>query len=780
MNLSLEWGGGWTGALAALALLAAVAWHCRRTPARGVLLALRLLAAAALALALLQPTVAVSEPQLAKPRLLVLIDDGHPMAAPARNGGLLRSSSRLEAARDWLRGRRRSLEARCEPQFYALSDRGRRLAGWSELAGLPASAAGLRPAAALRDVLDDQGSEASRPERAWLLSDGNAESDPELERALAELRLPVDVVGVGPSQRERGVSFVDLKTPDFAFLHGRVSVEASVEASDLGGRVLELALLKRSAVDRERWDTVERREFRLRSELETTVATFTATAESLGSESYRVEATLRLPSGRGDGLPDGGPRAAARRDFHMEVIRQKYRIMYLAGRPSPEYANLREFLKSNPNHELVSFVILRNPENPTIVPDNELSLIPFPAAEIFVQTISQFDLFILENFSYERFRAQIPPAYLDSLRSFVAAGGALLVIGGENSFSLGGYRGTPLEEVLPVKLSNRVPDFIPGLFRAKPAALGHPLVQLYDTPEQSRAAWAALPELDGYGQFVAARPGATVLAAHPQARTEAGEPVPIFAIRDYGRGKVMLVSSDSTWRWRLGGALDWRTAGFYGRFWTRAVQYLTGSLELSKVKFAPLPDRLPSREPAVVSLRVFDEGFAPAAAAATELKVLWTAPDGQVREVLPRETGPGTYAVELTGLAPGEHRLKALARYQGKPWGEDEVRFDWAKAPTEAPMDRKWLRGVAEATGGTFTELSACDAAPFAKLFPEGVRHGGPAGLDAAALLEKLSPIRRQSEITRRRRPWASPWWLAAALALLLGEWTARRWRGHP
>jgi hypothetical protein len=161
----------------------------------------------------------------------------------------------------------------------------------------------------------------------------------------------------------------------------------------------------------------------------------------------------------------------------------------------------------------------------------------------------------------------------------------------------------------------------------------------------------------------------------------------------------------------------------------------------------------------VVSLRVFDEGFAPAAASATELKVLWTSPDGKVREASPRETGPGTYAVELTGLLPGGHRLKAMARYQGKPWGEDEVRFEWAKAPPEEPMDRQWLRGVAEATGGSFRELSASDA---------------------AALLEKLSPIRRQSEIVRRRRPAASPWWLAAALALLLCEWALRRWKGLP
>ena len=52
--------------------------------------------------------------------------------------------------------------------------------------------------------------------------------------------------------------------------------------------------------------------------------------------------------------------------------------------------------------------------------------------------------------------------------------------------------------------------------------------------------------------------------------------------------------------------------------------------------------------------------------------------------------------------------------------------------------------------------------------------------LEAGTLLEKLSPVRRQAEITRRRYPWASPWWLAAALALFLCEWAWRRWRGYP
>ena len=437
------------------------------------------------------------------------------------------------------------------------------------------------------------------------------------------------------------------------------------------------------------------------------------------------------------------------------MIRQKYRIMYLCGRPSPEYAQLRELLRSDPNHELVSFVILRNPENPAFVPDNELSLIPFPAEEIFVQNLNQFDLFILENFSYARFH--LPPAYLESLKTFVANGGGLLVIGGENAFGSGGYKGSPVEDMLPVTLTGAPQDYTTGLFQAKPVAKDHPLARLYDTPEASEAAWAALPQLDGWAKFASVKPGATVLAVHPTEKTADGHPLPVLAIREYGRGKVMLVSSDSTWRWKLGAAADWRIGAFYARFWTRAVQYLTGSLDLSKVKFAPLPDSLPPREPAQLSLRVFDESFRPADRSEVELSVIWKTPDGKSREVVPQESEPGVFSIELTGLKPGKHSLRAVAKLRGRPWGEDSVSFNWEAAAAQAPMDRRWIKRAADESGGTATELATADA---------------------AALLSQLPPVREEAQVRRRYHPALSGGWLALAAALLLAEWALRRWRG--
>ncbi len=54
--------------------------------------------------------------------------------------------------------------------------------------------------------------------------------------------------------------------------------------------------------------------------------------------------------------------------------------------------------------------------------------------------------------------------FINSLKSYVRDyGGGLLVTGGENSFALGGYYKTPLEEVLPVDMEMKIKGEIPSL-----------------------------------------------------------------------------------------------------------------------------------------------------------------------------------------------------------------------------------------------------------------------------------------------------------------------------
>ncbi len=719
------------GAVAVVLIAVAFVVHRARSPARRELRVLRALAAGALALAVFRPGVALMESRRVKPKLLIILDAASSMQGKSLGG------TRWSQALEWLQRSRSRIDERAQSSVVLVSDRARALSDFEQLRGATPDAASFSPINALADFTPPEGP----PARVWLISDGIAEGSADLDRLLSGFGAPVDTLGVGPARRDRGAAFLEIKTPDFAFLHESFEVGTKIEASGLAGRKIVIALARADEGVSGGWRESAVREFRAASDLETFTSTFTVNAERLGAEHWRLQSRV-----------DGSVRT---REFHVEVVRQKYRIMYLAGRPSHEYAFLRDFLKSDPNHELVSFVILRNPENPSPAEDRDMSLIPFPSEDIFVRTLPQFDMFILENFSAVRFR--VPPAYLEQLKRFVANGGALLVKGGENAFSAGGYRGSPLEEVLPVTLSSRIPDFVPGLFSPRPISWEHPMIKLFDTKDDSRKAWEALPPLDGWARFDKTREGAQVIAVHPNEKAEDGSQLPVIAARAYGRGKVMLISTDSTWRWKLGAAADRLAAGVYERFWTRVVQYLTGSLDLSKVKFAPLPDHVVAREPFIASLRVFEKDFSPAASAQTRVQILWTSPGGAVREASVRETEPGTYAVELTGLSRGTHRLRASARLRGLAWGADETSFVWEPA-IDSPMDRAWLSRTAAAGGGEFFDLAQSKPSD---------------------LLDKLPPPTLEKEAVRRYRPFSSALWLALTILLFFTEWAWRRWSGH-
>jgi uncharacterized membrane protein/Mg-chelatase subunit ChlD len=74
--------------------------------------------------------------------------------------------------------------------------------------------------------------------------------------------------------------------------------------------------------------------------------------------------------------------------------------------------------------------------------------------------LARFDLLVVGDVAADRFS----PAQLTSVRDYVRdMGGGLLALGGEQSFGLGGYYGTPFEEALPVDSDIRKKKVLPAL-----------------------------------------------------------------------------------------------------------------------------------------------------------------------------------------------------------------------------------------------------------------------------------------------------------------------------
>lgn len=74
--------------------------------------------------------------------------------------------------------------------------------------------------------------------------------------------------------------------------------------------------------------------------------------------------------------------------------------------------------------------------------------------------LSQYSSIILSDLSLDN----ISTSFLSLLKSYVRDyGGGLVVTGGENSYALGGYYKTPLEEVLPVDMEMKINGEVPNL-----------------------------------------------------------------------------------------------------------------------------------------------------------------------------------------------------------------------------------------------------------------------------------------------------------------------------
>ncbi len=259
--------------------------------------------------------------------------------------------------------------------------------------------------------------------------------------------------------------------------------------------------------------------------------------------------------------------------FDLEVKKNKIRVLYICGQPSPEYFHLRNLLKNDPSVDLVSFVILRNPESVVVVSDDDLALIPFPTYDIFVKELFNYDLVIFENFTYNKFG--IYTHYLENIKKFVLSGGGFIMIGGVNSFFLGGYKFTPIEEILPVELSEKE-RFLYLEYRPQVVNYNNKFVKILYDEKENKNLWENIPKLGNY-QKVTTKQDANIILKYQN------DPIMCYSKKD--KGKVFVSLTNTTWRWNFGNLLQKRYdyKNLYNKFWKNIIYWCAGVEDLKDI-----------------------------------------------------------------------------------------------------------------------------------------------------------------------------------------------------
>jgi uncharacterized membrane protein len=342
---------------------------------------------------------------------------------------------------------------------------------------------------------------------------------------------------------------------------------------------------------------------------------------------------------------------------------------------------------------------------------------------------------------------------LEATAAFVAErGGGLLVMGGR-SFSGTGLTGSPVEETLPLELTDRVADGRAGgpvVFSNRVALTrdgeAHPVMQLGPTGEASRKRWSELPALATSIPLGTPRPGASVLAV---TSGPGGSARPLVAVQPYGRGRSMIFTGEGAWRWRMrlpSGDREYET------FWRQVARWLTVA---SPDPVTLTPPAVEVGEAGAVRVEVRDATFTPVPDATLELTV--TDPDGSARTLATALRDPATasYEAVFTPARDGVYRFAARARRGDTPLGEAAIELLVGGQSTELAEPRRHddlLRRLAESSGGRLFRPDDLDELP-------GV----------------LSASVTATEMTAREDLWHNPWVLAAILGLLTAEWGLRR-----
>ncbi|MDO8735279.1 MAG: hypothetical protein Q7K21_09005, partial [Elusimicrobiota bacterium] len=209
-----------------------------------------------------------------------------------------------------------------------------------------------------------------------LFSDGNQnveKSADEVIKEFLELDIPIITVVPQTALSQKNISIGKIDVPDVVFRNIGLVLSAKINTYGFAGKKISVYLKSEDTVLQSKsLDVVDNGVIDIDFDIKPQIA---------GHINYSIE----IPTYSGEqNIYDN------KKKFVLAVEPEKIRVLYLCGQPSFNYSFLRNTLKNDPNVELVSFVILRNPENIVPVSESELSLIPFPVEDIFSKEIFNF------------------------------------------------------------------------------------------------------------------------------------------------------------------------------------------------------------------------------------------------------------------------------------------------------------------------------------------------------------------------------------------------------
>lgn len=599
-----------------------------------------------------------------------------------------------------------------------------------------------------------------------LLTDGIATD--EFPRDLSG-HSPIYPILLGSDRRFTDASLGEVNVTQTAFEEAPVTIQVEVRSQEMKGKKLTLQLKSGDEV-------IESRELIPGSDEHEEVIRFTHRPDASGVQFYQ----LTLDAGETEEA------TLENNQRYLTVNRGQgpYRILYLSGRPNWEYKFLNRSVKEDKEIDLVGLIRLakREPKFTYRGKSGESSNPLFRGFGSEEDTEYDQPVMIRQNTRDEKELAGGFPKEADDLFGYHAIilddveaafftidqmeliqtyvsqrGGGLLMLGGQESFYHGGYRGTPLDDALPVYTHKPEPPVNKGSLKLALTREGwlQPWVRLRDDEASEKRRLLRMPNFHNLNTIRAIKPGASVIAEVLNQQ----EKLPALVAHRFGDGRVAALLIADFWRW---GFNDPKHHPDMQKAWRQMLRWLIADVP-SSVQIE-LIDAVAASDAKRIIVQARDASFEAVSEADIQLILTDQAGNQQELDVLPSLEQAGHFEAVYRPKSNGAYKVHAIVNSIAKAGQEatvlGEAEAGWAlnrsvKEFASLQANRDAMERLAKETGGEVLELS-----------------------DLSKLKDRIPHPTVSITKTEITPLWHVPWVFLLAIGCFIFEWALRRKKG--
>jgi uncharacterized membrane protein len=619
----------------------------------------------------------------------------------------------------------------------------------SAVAEIEATETSSRLGKGLRDVLESQ---RGRPTAAALvLTDGVTTEGQALSDVAEYARrrgVPLLLVGLGSDTPPRDLRISDLLVDKVVFAGDLLNFDFRLSGTGYEGRQVDVRLKQTDG--KESGPVLAEQSVTVGQDGEPKSLRLSHRPEEEGEFEFVVEVDVL----EGEVNLDNN-----RQTRQVQVRDETLRVLYVQDYPNYDF----RFLKNALSRALKRDGREQAVELTTVLQEADLQYTATDATAERVFPVSREELFAYDVLIF----GDVNPSFLsrtvlENIVAFVEErGGGLVVLAGPRHTPLS-YRDSPLAKLFPVELETAAlppaDAVLDEPIRVQPTRLisASPPLQLESTLADSLRVWGELPPLYWMLDAPDLRPGARVLAVASSRTGVSGEPAPVIVLQFVGAGKVVLHTTDESYRW----ARHPMTERYHAQYWTQMIRYLSRSKLLDGTRAAELTtDRIeyPRGEPVRLRVRFFDDRLAPETDDGVNVMLEHEA--GTRRPItLQRDAASrGIFEGSASNLAEGAYRAWVAA--PALPGNPPSQRFTIVAPPGEfarLEMDAADMQQAAKTSLGRFYTFETAEE------LTEHLPRGRQVRIDSLP----PTPI------------WNSPLWALVFLTLITTEWLLRKRAG--